>query len=61
MYVISAFVQTSCDGLPTEKEAELSSFTHTHTHTHTVTGSQNSPFCLSTDLENLSPHDKLPC
>lgn len=54
MYIISTFVQTSCDGLPMETEAKMSNFTHT------VTVSQNSPLCLSFDLEYLSLHDKLP-
>lgn len=45
MYIISTFVWTSYGGLPMETEAKMSNFTHT------VTVSQNSPLCLSLDLE----------
>lgn len=55
MYIISTFVQTSRGGLPMETEAKTSNFTYT------VTVSQNSPLCLSIDLEYLSLHDELPC
>ena len=55
MYIISTFVRTSRGGLPMETEAKTSNFTHT------VTVSQNSPLCLSIDLEYLSLHDELPC
>lgn len=55
MHIISTFVQTSCGGLPMETETKTSNFTHT------VTVPQNSPLCLSIDLEHLSLHEELPC